>query len=142
MSTDVLTEAAPPANPTAQESAVPETPSRLTGPRATTRYVRWFEHITKADVAVVGGKGANLGELTRAGFPVPPGFVVTVDAYRRFAEVTGVGNRIREQLSALDVDNPDALRRMSDAIQTLVRDALKPDDVRSDILAAYTLLAC
>jgi len=142
MSTDLLAPTAPSASRAAQEPAPPDTSTRLTGVREATRYVRWFEQITKADVAVVGGKGANLGELTRAGFPVPPGFVVTVDAYRRFAEVTRVGNRIREQLSALDVDNPDALRRMSDAIQTLVRDAVMPDEVRSDILAAYTLLAC
>ena len=140
MSADVLAPTAPPASRAAQEPALPDTSTRLTGTRQATRYVRWFEHITKADVALVGGKGANLGELTRAGFPVPPGFVVTVDAYRHFAEATGVGNRIREQLSTLDVDDPDALRRTSNAIQALVRDAAMPDDIRSDILAAYASL--
>jgi pyruvate,water dikinase len=79
--------------------------------------------------------------MTHAGFPVPPGFVVTVDAYRRFADATGVGTQTREHLSTLDVDDPDALRRTSDAIQALVRDAAMPDDIRSDILAAYALLA-
>ena len=48
--------------------------------------VSWFTDLGRDDVAVVGGKGANLGEMTRAGLPVPPGFVVTVDAYRRFAD--------------------------------------------------------
>ena len=104
MSPDVLAAAAPPTTRTAQESALPDIRSRLTATREATRYVRWFEHVTKNDVALVGGKGANLGELTHAGFPVPPGFVVTVDAYRRFAEATGVGNRIREQFATLDVD--------------------------------------
>ncbi len=45
-------------------------------------YVRWFSEIGKDDVLVAGGKGASLGEMTRAGIPVPPGFVVTVDAFR------------------------------------------------------------
>ena len=43
--------------------------------------VRWFDRLGREDVAVAGGKGANLGELTAGGFPVPPGFVVTAGAY-------------------------------------------------------------
>ena len=39
--------------------------------------ITWFEDLGRADTATVGGKGANLGELARAGLPVPPGFVVT-----------------------------------------------------------------
>jgi pyruvate,water dikinase len=104
------------------------------------RYVRWFDGITKADVASVGGKGANLGELTRAGFPVPPGFVVTVDAYRRFAD-TGVGAQISERLAKLDVDDPDRLRATADAIQALVRRAPIPDDVRAELLEGYAGLS-
>ena len=45
--------------------------------------IRWFSEIGLTDVALVGGKGANLGELTAAGLPVPPGFVVTAAAYPR-----------------------------------------------------------
>ena len=40
-------------------------------------YVKKFEELSKADIGIAGGKGANLGELTQAGIPVPPGFVVT-----------------------------------------------------------------
>ncbi|TAK70504.1 MAG: hypothetical protein EPO22_01695, partial [Dehalococcoidia bacterium] len=53
-------------------------------------YVRWFEELAKDDTPVAGGKGANLGEMTRAGLPVPPGFVVTADAYRAFIERAGL----------------------------------------------------
>jgi len=105
------------------------------------RYVRWFEGITKADTGLVGGKGANLGEMTRAGFPVPPGFVVTIDAYRRFADATGVGDAIRQRLTKLDVDDPDQLRLTAETIQTLVRRAAMPDDVRAELLSAYALLS-
>ncbi len=43
--------------------------------------VVWFKEVTRKDVPLVGGKGANLGEMTNAGIPVPPGFIVTADAY-------------------------------------------------------------
>ena len=46
----------------------------------------WFREVGKEDVATVGGKGANLGEMTQAGFPVPPGFIVTVHAYTEFLD--------------------------------------------------------
>jgi phosphoenolpyruvate synthase/pyruvate phosphate dikinase len=44
-------------------------------------YTTWFDEIRKDDIALAGGKGANLGELSRAGLPVPPGFVLTTTAY-------------------------------------------------------------
>lgn len=47
-------------------------------------YTKKFSEISKDDVLAVGGKGASLGEMTRAGIPVPPGFVVTADTYREF----------------------------------------------------------
>ena len=47
-------------------------------------YIKTFKQISKEDVAEVGGKGASLGEMTQAGIPVPPGFVVTAKTYRQF----------------------------------------------------------
>ena len=104
-------------------------------------YVRWFQETSKADVATVGGKGANLGEMTRAGFPVPPGFVVTVDAYRRFDEANRLGAQVAERLARLDVNDPHALRAASEAIQALVRRGRVPGDVRDALLAAYATLS-
>jgi pyruvate,water dikinase len=139
MCPEVLTPPAPRV-PIAPSPEVPSVP-RLTPTTEPTRYIRWFDAITKSDIALVGGKGANLGEMTHAGFPVPPGFVVTVDAYKRFAEATGVAATIRDRLAALDVDDPDRLRLTSDAIQTLVRQAPMPDDVAAEILDAYAQLS-
>src|SRR5688500_3636280 len=76
--------------------------------------VRWFGDIGRGDVALVGGKGANLGEMTRAGLPVPPGFVVTTAAYRRFAEANGLSAAIADRLARLNVDDSDALRADAD----------------------------
>lgn len=47
-------------------------------------YIKTFDRINKNDVVEVGGKGASLGEMFNAGLPVPPGFVITIDAYRNF----------------------------------------------------------
>ncbi len=103
-------------------------------------YVAWFADLSRGDVARVGGKGANLGELTRAGLPVPPGFVVTVDAYARFAAANGLAAQVAARMARLDVDDPDQLRATSQALQKLVRDGATPDDVRAAVLAAYAEL--
>src|SRR5690349_4076891 len=58
------------------------------------RYLRQLADVGRGDLAVAGGKGANLGELIRAGLPVPPGFVLTTDAYRAYVAATGIGELI------------------------------------------------
>ncbi len=103
-------------------------------------YIRWFDDLGKGDIATVGGKGANLGEMTRAGLPVPPGFVVTVDAFRRFQEETGLAAEAAEQLASLDVDDSEALNETAAALQDRVRRGAVPDDVRQAIVDAYTSL--
>src|SRR5213083_3060994 len=52
--------------------------------------VRSLADISAAEIDVAGGKGANLGELLRAGFPVPDGFLITTTAYALAAEAAGV----------------------------------------------------
>jgi pyruvate,water dikinase len=56
-------------------------------------YVKFFEELKKEDVDIAGGKGANLGELTQAGIPVPPGFVITSATYQKFMDETGITRR-------------------------------------------------
>ena len=63
--------------------------------------IAWFADITLGDVEHVGGKGANLGELTRAGLPVPPGFVVTAEAYLDAMDHGGV----RHDLVEIEADD-------------------------------------
>ncbi|HEX5830402.1 MAG TPA: PEP/pyruvate-binding domain-containing protein, partial [Gemmatimonadaceae bacterium] len=104
-------------------------------------YVLWFRDGSRADVGRAGGKGANLCEMTRAGLPVPPGFVVTVEAHRRFTEANGLDAWIAERLARLDVDAPDQLRATSEAIQARLRQAPVPDDVHEAVSAAYAALS-
>ncbi|HEX6567584.1 MAG TPA: phosphoenolpyruvate synthase [Acidimicrobiales bacterium] len=100
-------------------------------------FVAWFTEVSRDDVAHVGGKGANLGELTAAGFPVPPGFVVTADAYLHALDEAGVRLALQERVAGLDVDDPEALARVSGELQALVRSAGLPEAVRGAVLAAY-----
>ena len=60
-----------------------------------TALLRRFEDLSRDDVDYAGGKGANLGEMTAAGLPVPPGFVVGAPSYAVFCDVGGLRDRIR-----------------------------------------------
>jgi pyruvate,water dikinase len=67
--------------------------------------VRRIPELRKSDVPYAGGKGANLGELTAAGMPVPPGFVVGAPAYAAYCEETGLRARLATLLEEIDVDD-------------------------------------
>ncbi|MEE6211285.1 phosphoenolpyruvate synthase [Salarchaeum sp. III] len=98
--------------------------------------VRWLADVRADDIESVGGKGASLGELTDAGLPVPPGFVVTADTYRAFIEETGIEDELFE---AVDVDPEDstALAEAESRAKELVLDTELPEDIREEVLAAY-----
>jgi len=61
--------------------------------------VRRIDELGHDDIPYAGGKGANLGELTQAGFPVPPGFVVGAPAYAAFCDGSGLRSRLSERLA-------------------------------------------
>lgn len=96
-----------------------------------------FKDLTRHHAAVAGGKGANLGEMLRSGFPVPEGFVVTVDAFRAFAEASGLQAEVSRRLAALDVDDTAALSRTSSDLRALVMGAPLPDEIRVALVEAY-----
>lgn len=99
--------------------------------------VTWFEALSKQDVATAGGKGANLGELTRAGAPVPPGFVVTAQAYLSAMEAGGVRDELRTVASGVDVEDDAALRDGARRLQEFVTKAGVPAALRDEVLRAY-----
>ena len=76
-----------------------------------------FDEISKDDIPSVGGKGANLGELAKAGFSVPPGFAVTVQAYYDFLKSNRIDYIIRELLTDLDLENTQKLNDASELIK-------------------------
>jgi pyruvate,water dikinase len=108
---------------------------------APSTWVAWFGDIGHGDVAAVGGKGANLGELTGAGFAVPPGFVVTASAYLDALDRAGIRAGLRRRVAEADVDDPAALGDVAAACQDDVRAAGMPDEVRRAVVEGYHRLA-
>ncbi|RKG80095.1 phosphoenolpyruvate synthase [Corallococcus exercitus] len=94
-----------------------------------------FDALSREDVAQAGGKGANLGELTRAGLPVPPGFVITATAFQHALEP--VRARLRELWQRVDPDDVGSLAGLTQALRDLVLQAPLPDGLHAGILAAY-----
>jgi pyruvate,water dikinase len=101
--------------------------------------------VSGADRSVAGGKGASLGELHRAGLPVPPGFVVTVRAFRQAMRQAGAGRPIEAELAPVlaSQDEPagqDAIGRATAAIRARIVAAPIPVDVAAAVAAAYAAL--
>ena len=103
--------------------------------------VKWFEDLGKADVNKAGGKGANLGELVKAGLPVPPGFVVTAQAYLLFTTESGLSRKIAHALEGLDVDDTSALQAKAKEVQETIIGSEMPATIKSEISKAYDEMA-
>ena len=100
----------------------------------------WFEDVDKNDLPLVGGKGANLGELTKAGIPVPPGFIVTTVSYFNFLEEAGLREEIEKILEPLDTNNSQQLLQISTKIKDAITSAEMPQDIADEIREAYKKL--
>ncbi|AEI64400.1 PEP/pyruvate-binding domain-containing protein [Corallococcus macrosporus] len=98
----------------------------------------WFSELSREDVALAGGKGANLGEMTRAGLPVPPGFVITAAAFQE--AMAPVRARLRELWMQVDPDDPASLASITRQLREAVRGAPVPERLRAVILDAYRQL--
>lgn len=104
-------------------------------------FVLKFNEIDREDIGLVGGKGANLGEMTRAGFPVPNGFCVTAQAYREMVKFNGFDSKIREMLDGVEVKDSDKLQRAADRIMKMVSKADIPDEMVESIIRHYRSLS-
>ena len=100
-------------------------------------FIRWFSGIHKEDVPVVGGKGANLGEMYNIKIPVPPGFVITTNAYEYLLEKSGLNEEIKKILSGLDYENTRELEERTKKIRGLIENAKIPNDLREEIIESY-----
>lgn len=98
----------------------------------------WFGDVGKDDIPLVGGKGANLGEMTRSGIPVPPGFVITADAYYHFIKQSNLADKIYARLSPVNSDDSKALQQASADIKELIMSCPMPAEIITAIQQAYT----
>src|SRR3989344_3893939 len=103
-------------------------------------YVKWFSELSNKDVPIAGGKGASLAEMYNSKFPVPPGFVITAQAYQFLIEKSGVKERISSLLSDLDIENTNDLNEKSKRIRELISNAQMPKELADEITEAYDIL--
>ena len=99
--------------------------------------VVWFEDVGKGDISQVGGKGANLGEMTQAGIPVPPGFIVTAHSYFHFLKKAKLTDGIRQLLSGLDPNDSAKLQSVAAKVKELISGAPMPQEIAREIAQAY-----
>jgi pyruvate,water dikinase len=101
--------------------------------------VIWFEDLRKTDIPSVGGKNANLGEMTSAGLPVPPGFAITAYSYKKFIEDTGIAKKIYGIINETMTkpDDPVQGELASKKIRRLIESTRMPKDIEKAMKSAY-----
>lgn len=104
-------------------------------------YVLSLSQVGKESVGDVGGKGANMGEMVRAGLPVPPGFVVTTESYMQFIRKNGIEDGIKSALAGVDANSIDSLNNASEKIRNLMLGSRMPELIEREIREAYDQLS-
>lgn len=102
--------------------------------------VLWFKDVDKDDVPIVGGKGANLGEMTRAGFPVPNGFITTSEAYYQYIKENNLTTKIKHLISTANFDKPESLLQVSEHIKKEMMRGEVNEEFQRQVFAYYRQL--
>ena len=95
--------------------------------------IKNFTEVSRHDAAIAGGKGASLGEMTTAGIPVPPGFVVLAGAFEQFLKETDLLQDIDAILHTVDQKEMHTIEHASEKIQGLILAAAMPEDIEEEI---------
>ena len=103
-------------------------------------HVLWFRHSHHSDTPLIGGKGANLGEMYNLGIPVPNGFTVTADSYRQFIAHHHLDLQINRLISTLNPNHSIELDSISQAIKKLIKSHPIPEDISITIMKSYKQL--
>ena len=102
--------------------------------------ILWFQEVDKNDVSLVGGKGANLGEMAKADFPVPRGFIVTSKAYFDFLEENKLKSKIHQELKKINSDDPQTINEASEKIKKLILNGQISSTLSKEIIFNYLKL--
>nr|WP_315066756.1 PEP/pyruvate-binding domain-containing protein [uncultured Clostridium sp.] len=97
------------------------------------KYILYFDEIDKKDLALVGGKGANLGEMTKAGFSVPFGFCVTTESYKEFINYNKLYDFIVEEIKDANIEN---ISIIGTKIREKIEQSEMPEKVEQEIIKA------
>src|SRR2546426_10437130 len=100
-------------------------------------YIRFLDDLSMSDVGLAGGKGANLGEMRKAGFPVPDGFALTTEAFELFARANDLEKKVGWLLAKIDVNNEKKLETYTSMIRLGIESSRIPKAIVDEVLAAY-----
>ena len=100
-------------------------------------YCKWFKQISKKDIPIAGGKGANLGEMFNAGFPVPPGYIILASTYNQFLKEKKIDKKIQEKLQDINIEDSEQLQKIAKEIQTLFLQYQMSSDMKEEIQEFY-----
>ncbi|MEK6832982.1 MAG: phosphoenolpyruvate synthase [Nanoarchaeota archaeon] len=103
-------------------------------------FIKWFSEIGKDSGNVAGGKGANLGEMFNIKIPVPPGFVITAQAYDYFIENSGLKDKIKNLLDKINYEDTQLLNDITEEIRKLIVESKFPKEMEEEIIEAYESL--
>jgi len=101
-----------------------------------------FKQISKKDVSLAGGKGASLGEMTKAKIPVPPGFIILVRAFDKFLEETDLVAEIASQIKQINFKDINSVDRASNVIRDLMSDTEVGEELKDIFLKEFKELNC
>jgi pyruvate,water dikinase len=104
-------------------------------------HIAWFDRHDPSLEPVLGGKNTSLGIMTMTGLPVPPGFAVTADAYRRALDETGLADELARLMSGLDVEDTPALSAVAARARALITGAPMPEWLGDQLDEAYAALS-
>jgi len=100
-------------------------------------FIKWFSELNKSSIMIAGGKGSNLAEIYNLGVQVPPGFVVTAQAYDYFLEKAEIKEKIKELLDRIDYEDTKQLDQITKQIRAFIVDSELPKDLGEEILESY-----
>jgi len=105
------------------------------------RYIKWFSELSNKDIKIAGGKGASLSEMFNAKFPVPPGFVVTTQAFEFFMANHNLTEKIHKIIESVDNEETESLQNASKEIRKIIEEQTMPKELESEIIEAYHILS-
>jgi pyruvate, water dikinase len=100
-------------------------------------YIKFFKDIDKNSVALAGGKGASLGEMSNSNFPIPDGFVVLSTAFEKFITDSKIDKEITKILSQVNTENNNSVEKASKDIQKTILDSSLSKDLEQEILNSF-----
>jgi len=100
-------------------------------------FIKWFRELNKSSGKIAGGKGANLAEIYNLKISVPPGFVVTAQAYDYFIEQSNLKEKLKELLGKINYENTEELNQITTEVRKLIEDSPFPQEMTEEIFESY-----